>query len=766
MRLDSSQKLLIWFVFLSLGAGAHIDTPPSTRISSRKRSVSTSQTAARQLGRLFSKPDEQQQHIQLTQGMAFSERMIRITVSWLLLFTSKSLLLAAPLYYRRLIDAGGSFTDLHQRGASTAALTATAMGLVLGYGGSRLAAGFVQLASEFLMSPATTVCAERLPLEAFACALVSSAQRSDGPQSIGSANSSTTLSAIAAASGGQDEGRSGFARRALDRGLRASNQFLYRSIFSLLPALLEGLAVLVLICAKTSPEVGATAAVVATAFVVLSGTVMKARIPIMRQLLQQEGIANGVAEDALTLADTVAAFGATDIEVARYARSLAGVSRAAVTVRFSFSALKMMQAVLLGLGASAIAFVTWRQSTSALVGATNTVSVAGQLVLVQALFAQLCAPLDHVGQHFRDCVSAAEDLRELECIKAEGQAGWERVRQTRSAAAAAAAVAAEAIPNQNSLLIDELNQDQVKRPSQRQSRGKAQKVLPLRIELRNVSFAYPIDSGTGAGAGAVAGVQTERAVLHEVSFEVPAGGYAVGIVGPSGSGKSTLLRVLLGLESLTESGSSGQLLVDGIDVTGLHRIPLFSMVGQDSDLFRGLDLAGNVRYGTDVIMGPGSGDGASVGVTEAWGEADRRALTNAARDAQLQPLLASQTNGWFSAVGPRGRLLSGGERQRVCLARALYRQELTGGILLMDEVTASLDAQTESLVTRAILDRVKKGETAVLIAHRLSSVRDCNLILVLRNGVVAERGTHAQLMRKGGWYSQAVRLQGQGSRGN
>lgn len=699
--------------------------------------------------------------MQLTQGMAFSERIVRITVSWLLLFTSKSLLLAAPLYYRRLIDAGGSFTDLHQRGASTAALTASAMGLVLGYGGSRLAAGFVQLASEFLMSPATTVCAESLPLEAFACALVSSAQRSDGPQSHGSANSSTALSAIAAASGGQDEGRSGFARRALDRGLRASNQFLYRSIFSLLPALLEGLAVLVLICAKTSPAVGATAAVVATAFVLLSGTVMKARIPIMRQLLQQEGIANGVAEDALTLADTVAAFGATDIEVARYARSLAGVSRAAVTVRFSFSALKMMQAGLLGLGASAIAFVTWRQSTSALEGATNTVSVAGQLVLVQALFAQLCAPLDHVGQHFRDCVSAAEDLRELECIKAEGQVGWERVRQTRSAAAAAPA-AAEADPNQDSLLIDEFNQDQDKRPSQRQIRGKAQKVLPSRIELHNVSFAYAIDSGAGAGAGA----QSERAVLHQVSFAVPAGGYAVGIVGPSGSGKSTLLRVLLGLESLTENGSSGQLLVDGVDVTGLHRIPLFSMVGQDSDLFRGLDLAGNVRYGTDVLMGPGSGDGASVGVAEAWGEADRRALTNAARDAQLQPLLASQANGWSSAVGPRGRLLSGGERQRVCLARALYRQELTGGILLMDEVTASLDAQTESLVTRAILDRVKKGETAVLIAHRLSSVRDCNLILVLRDGVVAERGTHAQLMRKGGWYAQAVRLQGQGLRGS
>jgi ABC-type multidrug transport system fused ATPase/permease subunit len=132
---------------------------------------------------------------------------------------------------------------------------------------------------------------------------------------------------------------------------------------------------------------------------------------------------------------------------------------------------------------------------------------------------------------------------------------------------------------------------------------------------------------------------------------------------------------------------------------------------------------------------------------------------NAAEDAQLDPLLQRLQGGWEGAVGPRGRLLSGGERQRVCLARALYREELNGGILLMDEVTASLDAKTEALVTNAVRNRVKKGATAVLIAHRLSSVQHCDQVLVMKDGEIIERGTHAQLIKRTGWYAESWKLQ-------
>ena len=169
-----------------------------------------------------------------------------------------------------------------------------------------------------------------------------------------------------------------------------------------------------------------------------------------------------------------------------------------------------------------------------------------------------------------------------------------------------------------------------------------------------------------------------------------------------------------------------------------------------------------------------------------------RALHNAAMDAMVYPVVAKQSEGWLSSVGPRGRLLSGGERQRVCIARALYRQEMSlhstlfpqyrnheiaelgtnsttsnsrrsagSCILLMDEVTASLDANTESVVTDAIMTRVRTGgATALMVAHRLSSLQKCDLILVLKDGAVIETGSHAQLIRRrGGWYAEAWKLQ-------
>ena len=733
--------------------------------------ASTSQTALRQFARLFSRSG--------SDSMPFWERIARIITSWTLLFLSKSLLLASPLYFRKLIEMGnqlGALSTADKASSALPVLLASATGLVVGFGASRVTAGLVQLVSELLLSPATTVCAEGLPLEAFHAALLASSARSDS-MSNGSGGSGETsrekkpaLSAIQAAAGGQDEGRSGFARRALDRGLRASNQFLYRAIFSLLPALVESLAVLCLICSKTSWQVGGTAAAVAGTFVIFSATVMKRRLPIMRGLLREEGAANGFAEDALSLAETVAAFGATDLEVRRYAAALTRVSAAAIRVRHSFSLLKATQAAILGLGACAIAHVTWTQALmsaagSGLSAAAVSASLSGQLVLVQALFAQLVSPLDHVGQHFRDCVSAAEDMRELEGLKAAGgRGGGALARQGRSIIigdkTGVVGDAAEALATQ-----------------------RGEKVRPPRLEVRNVSFCYAPetaaeDAGNNSGAG--------RYGLQGVSVVVPAGGFALGIVGPSGSGKSTLMRVLLGLESLEggegQGRGSGQLLIDGRDVTGAERVPFFSMVGQESDLFRGLNLVDNVRYGTtpegvDIPpFDPSSASASSsssspskmAAVSEASStalEKERRALQSAAQDAQLHPLLSSQPLHWAAAVGPRGRLLSGGERQRVCLARALYRQELLGGILLMDEVTASLDAHTEALVTGAIMGRVRQGATAILVAHRLSSVRDCDLILVMRAGRVVERGTHKQLMRQGGWYAEAVRLQTQRSHG-
>mmetsp|Transcript_7940 Transcript_7940/g.11874 ORF Transcript_7940/g.11874 Transcript_7940/m.11874 type:complete len:261 (+) Transcript_7940:2-784(+) len=180
----------------------------------------------------------------------------------------------------------------------------------------------------------------------------------------------------------------------------------------------------------------------------------------------------------------------------------------------------------------------------------------------------------------------------------------------------------------------------------------------------------------------------------------------------------------------------------------------------------------NVKYGSHTLLNRSTNKSvlyssqhntaASSEIALLQQKREERALNNAAEDSQLLPVVKKFKDGWQAAVGPRGRLLSGGERQRVCLARALYRQEISmasnilpgiesgnfgGCILLMDEVTSSLDAKTESIVTEAIMSRVRQGATAVLIAHRLSSVQKCDLIIVMRDGEIVERGTHAELIQ-------------------
>jgi ABC-type multidrug transport system fused ATPase/permease subunit len=260
---------------------------------------------------------------------------------------------------------------------------------------------------------------------------------------------------------------------------------------------------------------------------------------------------------------------------------------------------------------------------------------------------------------------------------------------------------------------------------------------PPRIEIRNLKFSY---NGTGAAIP----------VLRDISLSIRPGGFSVGVVGPSGCGKSTLLRTVLGTENIDPNDGS-RIIIDGIDVSGVDRTRCFSIIGQDTDLFRSLSLVENVRYGT-----PDDSNSSRAVI----------ALQQAAEDAQLETVVSRLEKKWQAPVGPLGRLLSGGERQRVCLARALYREEMGASILLMDEATSNLDAQTESLVTEAVLKRVKLGATAIIVAHRLSSVKKCDLILVMKDGRVVEQGSHEELIgREESWYAEAWRLQSQSTTG-
>ena len=642
-------------------------------------------------------------------------RVLRIILSWSLLVVSKIISLDAPFRFRSLVELYQDYNNEYYDYNDVILLQSAALGLIVGYGSSKIVSGFFQLISELVLSPATAEVGIILPLKAFDGALLSASRRLDGAMD-STSNDDNEISAVSAAAGGQDEGRSGFARRALDRGIRASNQLLYRAIFNLFPAFVESVCVLYLLINQVGVEVGLVAALVSSTYVILTAAVMNNRIPILRQQLKTEGIANGCAEDALSLAETVAAFGATDIEHQRYANALYKNSLTCISVRTSYSLLKLMQVSILGIGSALIAYVGWRSA----VRDSNILfnNIPGKLVLIQGLFAQLCAPLDHVGQHFRDCVTASEDLRELLSL---------------SSSLPPPSISSSSKPPSSLPLISR----------QYLSKSEYTNASPI-LEIRNLTFMYNSNINSNE----------EQAILKNISLTIPSGGMSVGIVGPSGSGKSTLLRVILGLEPLNNAehyadNNTNSIFINGVDVTDMERMSCFAMVGQENDLFRSLTLAQNIMYGTSNTTYDSKLHEILV----------EKALANAVEDASLWPLILKVEGGWNAQVGPRGRLLSGGERARVCLARALFREEMQGGILLMDEITASLDAKTENMVTEAVEARVQKGATAILIAHRLASIQHCDKIIVMKDGRIIETGNHHSLMDKKGWYHDSWMIQ-------
>ena len=217
----------------------------------------------------------------------------------------------------------------------------------------------------------------------------------------------------------------------------------------------------------------------------------------------------------------------------------------------------------------------------------------------------------------------------------------------------------------------------------------------------------------------------ERAILKGVSFDVPAG-KTVAIVGPSGAGKSTISRLLFRFYDV----KGGSIEIDGQDIRSVSQASLrkaIGMVPQDTVLFNDT-IAYNIGYGR-------------------FG-ASREEIEDAADRAQISQFITTLHKGYDTEVGERGLKLSGGEKQRVAIARTLLKSP---PILILDEATSALDTHTEREI-QASLDDVSKNRTTLVIAHRLSTVVGADEILVLKDGVVAERGRHDQLMKLGGLY--------------
>ena len=219
----------------------------------------------------------------------------------------------------------------------------------------------------------------------------------------------------------------------------------------------------------------------------------------------------------------------------------------------------------------------------------------------------------------------------------------------------------------------------------------------------------------------------ERAILKGISFEVPPG-KTVAIVGPSGAGKSTISRLLFRFYDI----QSGSITIDGQDVRDVTQKSLraaIGMVPQDTVLFNDT-IAYNVRYGRV--------------------DASEEEIRKAAELAQIGPFIESLPDGYRTMVGERGLKLSGGEKQRVAIARTILKAP---PILILDEATSALDTHTEQEI-QAALDMVSRGRTTLVIAHRLSTVISADEIIVLKDGRIAERGTHRALLDSGGLYAQ------------
>ncbi len=231
------------------------------------------------------------------------------------------------------------------------------------------------------------------------------------------------------------------------------------------------------------------------------------------------------------------------------------------------------------------------------------------------------------------------------------------------------------------------------------------------IRFDNVSFYYDAD----------------RPILKNVSFEVPAG-KTIAVVGPSGAGKSTISRLLYRFYDVVE----GRVSIDGQDVRDITQKSLraaIGMVPQDTVLFNDT-IAYNIGYGR-----PG---------------ASEEEIKKAASMAQISEFIKTLPKGYQTPVGERGLKLSGGEKQRVAIARTILKSP---PILILDEATSALDTQTERDIQSA-LDAVAQNRTTLVIAHRLSTVINADEIIVLKNGQIAERGRHRELLDKNGLYAQ------------
>jgi ATP-binding cassette, subfamily B, heavy metal transporter len=467
------------------------------------------------------------------------------------------------------------------------------------------------------------------------------------------------------------ERQTGGVSRDMERGSRSIQSLLNYVIYNILPTLFEITLVIVLLSAKFDGWFAVITFGALVLYISFTVGVTEWRTHFRRAMNEQDSKANTKAVDALINYETVKYFSNERFEQARYDDNLKRLETASIKSQTSLSLLNIGQSLII---AVTVTLLVWR----ATVGVVNGSMTLGDLVLVNALMIQLYIPLNFLGVIYREIKQSMIDMEKMFVLLGENK------------------------------------------------------------EIADAPDAKPLQTPVNTAGGAVKfdnvrfGYDSDRTILHGVSFEIPAG-KTVAVVGPSGSGKSTLARLMFRFYDVNSGGIS----IDGQDIRHITQLSLRQSIGivpQDTVLFNDT-VEYNIAYGRT--------------------SASRAEVESAAKAAHIHDFIASTPKGYNTMVGERGLKLSGGEKQRVAIARTLLKNP---PILIFDEATSALDSANERAI-QAELQSAAANRTALVIAHRLSTVVDAHQILVMELGRILERGTHNELLALGGRYAEMWALQ-------
>ena len=489
------------------------------------------------------------------------------------------------------------------------------------------------------------------------------------------------------------ERQTGGMTRDIERGVRGIESLISYSLFSIVPTLLEVVLVLSILGVKFDAWFAWITLTALVLYIGFTVSVTEWRTKYRKQANEFDSAAHTKAVDSLLNYETVKYFNNEGFEASRYDESLQRLRKARLKSQTTLSMLNTGQQLIIAIG---LVLMLWRATQGVVAGRMTL----GDLVMVNAFMIQLYIPLNFLGVLYREIRQSLTDLDKMFVL-------MEKEREVADK------------PGALSLVFPSLPAGV--------GRGEGSAGAPdATVRFEHVNFAY----------------EAARPILHNVSFEIPAG-RTVAVVGPSGSGKSTLARLLYRFYDVGIPGNAsvptGRITIAGQDIREVTQSSVRQAIGivpQDTVLFNDT-VEYNIAYGR-----PG---------------ASRAEVEEAASAARIHGFIASTPKGYETMVGERGLKLSGGEKQRVAIARTLLKNP---PILIFDEATSALDSANERAI-QAELKSAARNKTTLLIAHRLSTVVDAHEILVMDGGRILERGNHNALLAKGGRYAGMWALQQQ-----